>query len=186
MIPHMNRLHVFIEMKQKKKKKWKKKSKIKIKKRIQNGRLKKRSFSSSANSQYFLLKLSWIGPWVGRIDWCEGHLCDSTYMVVRLSDISSKTGRKCFFCVFRLFLSLCQTASRLEIVGEWVMKRRPFWIKILHKSPILLGRFCDKKEWNLLSVLCSLWVIYAWENLQCVFSLQTLQCAMFWFSLKLA
>ena len=76
--------------------------------------------------------------------------------------------------------------SILEIVGEWVMNRRPFWIKIMHISPILLGRFCDKKSWKLLSVLCSLWGIYVWENLQCGFSLQTLQCAMFWFSLKLA
>ena len=33
-------------------------------------------------------------------------------MVVRLSDISSKTGKKCIFCVFRLFLSLCPTASQ--------------------------------------------------------------------------
>ena len=74
----------------------------------------------------------------------------------------------------------------LEIVGEWVMKRQPFWIKIFHISPILLGRFSDKKEWNLHSVLCSLWGIYGRENLQCVFSLQPLQCAMFWFSLKLA
>ena len=74
----------------------------------------------------------------------------------------------------------------LEIVGEWVMKRQPFWIKIFHISPILLGRFCDKKEWNLSSVLCSLWGIYGRENLQCVFSLQPLQCAMFWLSQKLA
>ena len=34
---------------------------------------------------------------------------------------------------------------KVEIVGEWVLKRRPFWIKILHILPILLGRFCDKK-----------------------------------------
>ena len=33
-------------------------------------------------------------------------------MVVRLSDISSKTGKKCIFGVFRLFLCLCRTASR--------------------------------------------------------------------------
>ena len=33
-------------------------------------------------------------------------------MVVRLSDIRAKTGKKCIFCVFRLFLPLCQTASR--------------------------------------------------------------------------
>ena len=34
------------------------------------------------------------------------------YMVVRLSDVSSKTSKKCIFCVFRLFWRLCQTASR--------------------------------------------------------------------------
>jgi hypothetical protein len=39
-----------------------------LKKKIQNGRLKKRSFSSSANSQYFFVKILWIGPWVSRID----------------------------------------------------------------------------------------------------------------------
>ena len=54
---------------------------------------------------------SWICSWVSRNSWCEGHWCGSTYMVMRLSDISSKTGKKCIFCVFRLFLSLCRTAS---------------------------------------------------------------------------
>ena len=48
------------------------------------------------------------------------------------------------------------------------------------------GRFGEKKEWRLLSVLCSLRGMYARENLQWVFSLQTLQCAMFLFSYKLA
>ena len=81
-------------------------------KKIQNGRLKKNSFSSSANSQYFFMKISWIGPWVSRIDWCEGHWFVSTFVAVRLSDISSKTGKKCIFGVFRVFLSLCQTASQ--------------------------------------------------------------------------
>ena len=45
MIPHMNGLLVFIEIMQ---------FFIFFEKKIQNGRLKKRSFSSSANSQYFL------------------------------------------------------------------------------------------------------------------------------------
>ena len=35
-----------------------------------------------------------IGPWASRINWCERHWCGSTYMVVWLSDISSKAG--CF------------------------------------------------------------------------------------------
>ena len=76
MIPHRNGLHFSM--------KW-------SKKKIQNGRLKKNSFSSSANSQYFFMKFSWIGPWVSRIDWCKGHWFVSTFVAVRLSDISSKT-----------------------------------------------------------------------------------------------
>ena len=47
----------------------------------------KNSFSSSANSQYFFMKISWIGPWVNRIDWWQVHCCDLTYVIVRLSDI---------------------------------------------------------------------------------------------------
>ena len=38
-------------------------------KNIQNGLLKKTEFFNSANSQYFFLKILWIGPWlVGLID----------------------------------------------------------------------------------------------------------------------
>ena len=37
-----------------------------------------------------------IWPWVSRIDWCQRHWCGSTDKVVRLSNISSKTGKKCF------------------------------------------------------------------------------------------
>jgi hypothetical protein len=81
------------------------------KKKIQNGRLKKTEFFNSPNSQNFFTKMSWIGSWVSMIDWCGRHWCGSTWMVVRLSEVSSKTGKKCIFCVFRLFLSLCHTAS---------------------------------------------------------------------------
>ena len=71
---------------------WSKKKILFLKKKIQNGRLKKTEFFNSANSQYFFLKISRICPWVSRIDWREGHQCGSTYMVVRLSDLSSKKG----------------------------------------------------------------------------------------------
>ena len=54
-----------------------------LKKKIQNGRLKKRSFFNSVNSQYFFVKISWIGPWVSRIEWFGGHWCGSTYLAVR-------------------------------------------------------------------------------------------------------
>ena len=74
---------VFVGMKQKKKF---------YEKKIQNGRLKKTEFFNFAKSWAISAKISWIGPWVSRIDWCEGHQCDSTYMAVRLSDVSSKKG----------------------------------------------------------------------------------------------
>ena len=83
-----------------------------LKKQIQNGRLKKRSFFNSVNSQYFFVKISWIRPWVSRIEWCEGHWCSSMYTAVRLSDKSSETAKKCIFGTFWLFLSFCRTASR--------------------------------------------------------------------------
>ena len=66
------------------------KKKKNLKKKFQNGRLKKSLFSKIANSQNFFAKISWIGPWDCRIDWYEGHWCGSTYMAVRLFDISSK------------------------------------------------------------------------------------------------
>ena len=46
-----------------------------------------------------------------RIDWCEEHWCGSTYIVVRLSDISSKTGKKYIFGV--LFLGCFGTYAAL-------------------------------------------------------------------------
>ena len=84
MIPHMNGLLVFIEMKQKNFFFWKQKFKM--------ADSKKNSFSSSANSRYFFMKISWIGPWNSRIDWCHGHWCGSTYR--RLSNISKFQGRR--------------------------------------------------------------------------------------------
>ena len=64
------------------------------------------------------VKISWIGPWVTRIDWCQGHWCGLTYMIERLSNVSLKTGKNCFFCVcFRLFLPLRRTASSHDHIG---------------------------------------------------------------------
>ncbi len=44
-----------------------------MEKKIQNGRLQKRTFFKIANSGGKILKISWIGPWGSRIEWCEGH-----------------------------------------------------------------------------------------------------------------
>ena len=64
------------------------------------------------NSKFGFKFSGFQGPLVSKIDWCRGHWWGSTYMVVRLSNVSSETGNKCIFCVFRLFLPLRQTASR--------------------------------------------------------------------------
>ena len=54
----------------------------------------KKQIFKIVNSQKSFVKISQIGPWVYRIDWCKGHWCGSTYMAMRLSDISSKTAKK--------------------------------------------------------------------------------------------
>ena len=46
---------------------------MKQKKKIQNSQLKKTESFNFANSQYIFFKISWIGPWVSRIDLYEGH-----------------------------------------------------------------------------------------------------------------
>ena len=77
MTPHMNGLRFSL--------KW-------SKKKFKMADSKKLSFSATPKSWAIVAKISQIGPWVSRIDWCEGHQCDSTYMAVRLSDVSSKKG----------------------------------------------------------------------------------------------
>jgi hypothetical protein len=44
-----------------------------LKKKIQNGRFSKWPFFKIANSQKIFVNISWIGPWVSRIDLCKGH-----------------------------------------------------------------------------------------------------------------
>ena len=63
-------------------------------------------------------------------------------------DLCTTNGSKVLiYLTLQYFKLLCTLLSnaKVEIVGEWVLKRRPFWIKILHILSILLGRFCDKK-----------------------------------------
>ena len=62
------------------------------KKKFKMADSKKLSFSTTPKSWAIVAKISQIGPWVSRVDWCEGHQCDSTYMAVRLSYVSSKKG----------------------------------------------------------------------------------------------
>ena len=62
------------------------------------------------NSQNCFEKMSWISPWVSRINWCEWHWCGSTYMAMRLSGQTDRQ-KKHFLC-FRLFLHLPRTASQ--------------------------------------------------------------------------
>ena len=64
-------------------------------KKFQMADSKKLRFSTPPILKTFLRKFLGIGPWVSRINRCEGHWCGSTYIVVRLSDVRSKTGKKC-------------------------------------------------------------------------------------------
>ena len=88
------------------------------KKKFKMANFSKWPFFKIANSQNLFVKISWIGPWVGRIDWCEGHWPGSTYMVVKQCGRPTvrHKHKKCLKtpkCIFCLFLSLCRTASRL-------------------------------------------------------------------------
>ena len=69
---------------------------------------KKLSFSSTPNFQYIFVKISQIGPWVSRINWCKWHQCGSTYMVVRLSNVSSIFFKKKCWCHSHHFILLTQ------------------------------------------------------------------------------
>ena len=124
------------------------------KKKIQNGRLKKTSFCQTVNSQYFFAKLSGMGPWVSRIDWCEGHWFGSTYMAVRLSDIRPKTGKKWIFCVFYPFLSLCWTASRhLWLDPFWLYSTFIIYIKSNFSFVLFLTKNIRNKTHRILSFI---------------------------------
>ena len=52
------------------------------------------------------LKISGIDHWVSRTNWCKGTQCGSTYMVIRLSDMSSKKGLKHKKCISSPFFEL--------------------------------------------------------------------------------
>ena len=111
-------------------------------------------FFKIANSQKNFVKISQIGPWVSRIDWCEGHWCSSNYMVVSLSDIRAKTGKKCIFCLFGLFLPLYQTASRL-------LCRR-----CINRSKKREKRCCSSRSEKIGTKCCGSWCKVAFITLQ--------------------
>ena len=86
----MNGLLVFIEMKQNQKQKnSKKNSKWPTQKNLI---FQLRQFSIFLHENFM--------DWVSRIDWCKGLWCGSTYMVVRLFDMSSKNRQKMHFLCF--------------------------------------------------------------------------------------
>ena len=54
-----------------------------------------------ANSQKFIIKISQIGPWLSRIDWCEGHWCGSTCLAVRHKlKLGLKNTKNAYFTCF--------------------------------------------------------------------------------------
>ena len=95
MIPHMKNKVDFH---------WDEAKKYFIRKKKSKWPPKKRVIFQLRQFSIFLVKISWIGHWVSRIDWCKEHWFGSTFIVVRLSNIRSKTAKKCLFWDFSPFL----------------------------------------------------------------------------------
>ena len=73
----------------------------------------------------FSRKISGIDPWVSRINWCKGQWCGLTYMVVRLSDISTKKGKKITEIKYR---ELTELENDIFLVfGYWVFLKKLFF-----------------------------------------------------------
>ena len=67
-----------------------------------------------------------MAAWVSRINWCKGHWCGSTYMVVRLSDVSSKCSKHIshlFSSLHPIFLEAWDFVLQTRVV-QWSM---PAW-----------------------------------------------------------
>ena len=80
----------------------------KKRKKNQNGRLKKTEIFKTTKSLYFLAKISGIGHWVYRINWCERHGCGSTYMAVRLPKRRPFYSKKNIFGLLVFFWTVWQ------------------------------------------------------------------------------
>ena len=103
----------------------------------------------------FFMKISWIGPWGSRIDWCKGHWCGSTYLVVRLFNISSKTGKKCIFCVFDEFSFAVFFATVLFTV-RYLWKGKKAKCFSVHNSSFLLQHaYLDQSTLCVFCMCCS-------------------------------
>ena len=104
------------------------------------------------------LKISGIGPWVSRIDRCKGHWCSSTYIDVRLSDISSKIAnntKNAFLACFRAYVrqpySHTHWAKSMPLASInpitqgpiYEIFARKFWELAILKNSIFLSQpFC--------------------------------------------
>ena len=124
---------------------WSKKKFFFWKKKIQNGRLKKTEFFNFVKSWAISAKISWIGPLVSRIDWCKGHWRGLTYMV-RLSDISSKTDKKCIFCVFRLKHMQHSAVYIIILIHKWFYHIGPGCHSIYHPYHAWTKEFDDATQ----------------------------------------
>ena len=118
---------------------------------------KKLSFSTTTKSWAIAAKISWIGPWVSRIDWCEGHWCGSTYKYGHEAvQKQPKNTKNAFLACFRAYVGqphnhpshqsilltqepICEIFANffweLAILKNSVFLSRPFWIFFFASSP---------------------------------------------------
>ena len=118
------------------------------KKPFQNGLPKKTEIFKTAKSRKFFAKISWIGPWISSIDLFKRQWCGSTYMVVRLSDVCSKTGKKCIFCVFRQSHDHVGWATSMPFASIYTTNPRTNPWNFCEKFPRIAKANSERYRWN--------------------------------------
>ena len=116
----------------------------------------KLSFSTITKSWAIVAKISRIVAWINSTNWYEGHSFFTTYVVVRLSDVSSIFCKNHLKCIFSSKLSLHRTAwwplrlSKMDALRiNWSYSPKDqfmkFWWKLLSvwwwlKNSVFLSR----------------------------------------------
>ena len=81
------------------------------------------------------------------IEWCEGHLCSSMYMAVRLSEKSSKTAKKYQKCIFGLNHTLATMTLWPETLWLGHFGQRHFGWDTLARMTLWLEWPLDTGQW---------------------------------------
>ena len=113
---------------------------------------KKKFFKIANNSQNFFVKISWIGPWVSRINWCEGHWRGSGTQFLWLPWFPKNQGgyriMKTTVCIFIL------KALQLSSLYSTVWPSAFIYIPALHCDSLILKECHHMYRWRYM--ICSI------------------------------